>query len=626
MASASKKEKKFSTDRMVRNLVLSLIGDFRSSLVDPTFCSTFRQAVSSADVSRIRHAVPTPDFEDHDPYRFKVMYQLQSVFKRYRFEKDLYTLQELEEQAIALFLNTQARISDISFNSLPASTQRVIEHAKIYIRHVLGEYDDEEHRSLCRFGKRASVGIPARKACEAERWELPVTGSQHQIDWFDSEMSQIDSVQDYWIRQLYSDPNRSVYQPVDALKLALVPKTFKSLRAIMPNTTIGSYMSHGLGVMIRKRLKRVGYDIGSLQMRHRFLAQLASTNNLYVTADLSSASDSISVELVKLLLPPDWFEILNLSRIKNVILPNGHVVESQTFCTMGIGFTFPLQTLVFLSLLKAIEATEFGYYDKRTISVYGDDLIYSKRQHPRVVSVFQQLGFVINLDKTFDEGGFRESCGGDYYRGVDVRPFQPQNGSASVGAKTYEAILYKYINGLLMRWTEYEVRETLLYLVSEVEKCAGAVKRVPIDYPDDSGIKCEKLNSWNFLKDSSVAHAKYVGHGLYRFPYLSICAGVREEKRHEPYYWRALRPRDFDADSISYQNHLGLLPVPLQLERILADLVSGYTSPFILKEDAHRSVRCHSGRRLRRILTMLPTLGASVYQRKIGVSCFGTRS
>lgn len=543
-------EKKFSVDQMMLNVASSLVRDFQNCFNDPGWNCDYHSAVREGNIARIRNSTPETN-SDMDVAQFKATYQIQSLLKRYRFREDIYTDEELTEKAIESFWEVQRRLKLQDLNSLAEDSQRVLNLASAYISKTLGMYSDEECRDLARFGRKASVGIPSRKACEAERWELPISGSPEQISWFDSEMSQNVLVQDYWTRQRAVDPSRSTYHVSDSLTLMLVPKTFKALRSIMPNTTIGSYWSYGIGEMIRLRLKRVGYNIKSLQMRHRYLACQGSVHSLSVTADLSSASDSISVALVRRLLPKDWFENMNRSRMAYVVLPDGSLCESETFCTMGIGYTFPLQTLIFLALLKAIEATLYDRRDRRTISVYGDDMIYNRRMHTAVVTHFERLGFVINLDKTFHEGQFRESCGGDYYRGRDVRPFQPRNGEADVGPKAYEAILYKFVNGLLARWSEYEVAGTLDYLTSEIEHVTRRCKLVPFDYPDDSGIKCPTIATHKFLSRTNVCHPVHVGHGIFRFSYLRLKPELRKEKRHAPYYWRLLRSGNLPDNSFS---------------------------------------------------------------------------
>jgi hypothetical protein len=563
-----------------------------------------------------------------DVAEYKATYQMASILKRYRYQTDIYSDDELTAKAILTFRETQDRLASQNLDGLCELSQAVLDYAAGYIARVLGVYSDEEHRSLCRFGKKASVGIPARKACEAERWELPISGSREQIDWFDSEMSQVQAVQEYWAAQKaeWGLPDLATYQEVSSLTLTLVPKTFKSLRAIMPNTTIGSYQSYGLGEMMRLRLRREGFDIRRLQHRHRRLARTASVYNMHTTADLSSASDSISVQLLRRLLPPDWFEVLNQSRIGFVDLPDGSTVESLTFCTMGIGYTFPLQTLVFLSLLKAIEATLYHRSDRRLISVYGDDMIYASRMHKAVVYFFEKFGFVINLDKTFDEGHFRESCGGDYYHGVDVRPFQPRNGSAMVRKRAYEAILYKFVNGLLARWTEYEIGRTLQYLTTEIESVTGKSKLVPGDYPDDSGIKCPTLTHWEFLVRDKCAQPRHVGHGVFRFSYLRFDVDLRKENRHGPYLWVALSGAvtpvlDFTGEPALERLHNlpGVLKLfPGEVEEKVSLLITEEDTPI-------KMFRGLSGHRFRRTSTYVAISHTGRYTRQSGTACFADR-
>jgi len=610
----------YCVDDLMRNVAITLVRDFRTGVNDPNFCLEFESSLSKAEIESIRLLAPETSETMSIPV-FKRVWQVSQFLKRYRFSKDLYSDLELEKKAIESFKETQDRISRIDLESVSCESKTVLDLAKIYIAKVLGEYSDEEHRSLCRFGKRASVGISARKACEAERWEIPVTGSQNQIAWFDSEMSQIDCVQDYWKQLKGSDLNRSTYRTIDSLQLTLVPKTFKSLRSIMPNSTIGSYMSYGLGEMMTRRLKRNGYNIATLQERHKVLARRGSEHGCFTTADLSSASDSISVALVDRLFPPEWCEVLHQSRIGVVGLPDGSFVESKTFCTMGIGYTFPLQTLVFLSLLKAILFLVKGKEFRGTISVYGDDMIYTSSIHQTVVRVFEELGFVINIDKTFHEGGFRESCGGDYYHGVDVRPFCPKIGQTHVGRKTYEAILYKLINGMLRRWSEYEVEGTLEYLASELSKRAQRIRVVPTDFPDDSGIKCAYPELPLFLKGrTDVAKPKHVGHGVFRFSYLSLVPDLREEKRHEPYLWLALRVPDYTSRVCGSSQGSDLSTASI-IE--VSTNISSYTPSLLWKECKTSTVRSKANGRLCRLLSYVTVSHTGKYKRQSGASCFG---
>ena len=85
---------------------------------------------------------------------------------------------------------------------------------------------------------------------------------------------------------------------------------------------------------------------------------------------------------------------------------------------MGNGFTFPLETLIFWALTaSACEG------DVDSVSVYGDDIICPRERADDVIDTLTMCGFKINLEKSFVEGPFRESCGCDYYKGIDIRPF-----------------------------------------------------------------------------------------------------------------------------------------------------------------------------------------------------------
>lgn len=626
MTRSAPSSKKFNADSAMRKLAWHLVRDFQATLDDPLYCCELLESLNSQDIERIRSSLPTPNFSEASPYKFKVDYQINSVFKRYRFKKDLYTDADLNEDAIRKFVEVQERLRQQNLDRVDTLTTRVIDFAAYVIAQILGPYDAGEHQSLCRFGRKASVGIPSRLANLAERWEWPISGSLEQVKWFHQVIDGDELVSRYWANRFGSAPsNGATYRLTDKLTLTLVPKSFKSVRAIMPNTTIGSFYSLGVGEMIRKRLKKVGCDISRQQMLHRDIARDASVHMRYVTADLSSASDSISVELVRRLLPDDWFDELNSHRIAKVLLPNGTSVESLTFCTMGIGYTFPLQTLIFSALLIAIQSLTIESCKLGKISVYGDDLIYHGQIHNSVLTVFPQLGFVINEDKTFCDGGFRESCGGDYFRGVDVRPFQPRNGSAIVCQKAYEAVLYKWINGLLARWSEHEVSGTLHFLCSEIERCTGSVKTVPLDFPDDSGVKISLPCHSLFLRGVRVAWPKSVGHGLYRFSYLRIKSQTREEVRHDPFYWQALggycvsNITDWSMHPRMYQKY----PVPDLIDQVTG-ISDAKTESLLWKEAAPQTfVRSKlTGRRLRRQISETPILGVGRYVRQSGISNF----
>lgn len=635
-------------------LAQTLIRDFQNNLGDPLFMQDVALACSQQNVLLVRHLLDSIA-PNGTVAQFKATYQIKSVFKRFRFSNDLYTNDQLETQAIQKFLENQERLKCLNVVDLPKYMEAIVVRARKIVASVLGPYDDEECRDLSQFGSRASVGVPLSKACEAERWVVPISGSLDQAMWFSEEIMRSELVYKYLDAQP-AGPNGSLFHIVQSLKLTLVPKTFKSLRVIMPNTTIGSYCSMGVGKMIRKRLATIGLNMSSLQKRHRVLARVASRDNTYVTADLSMASDSITGALLKRLLPEDWFSVLTKLRIGKVQIGNS-TTDMETFCTMGIGYTFPLQMLIFYSLLRAID--QYFFIDSSLISVYGDDLIYSKRLHFAVVDVFPRMGFLLNEDKSFPDGPFRESCGGDYYLGWDVRPFQPEGVELSVCEKTYESFLYKSINGLLQRWSEEEIPLTLRFLGLELMTVTQSIKRVPAHFAEDSGVQCPTLQSHSFLCDFKLTPVKHLGNGLISFRYLGLKAQDREETRHEPFMWRQL-----SGDNNSGYNHsqssYRYLPASHVMNRINDSCgVSKCSTQQFINVDVGTKVRSSLGRypwkwdrtfhvkddvsclihdyfvpsgwervffpRLERTQTRIRITGAGVYTRKSGISCFEVR-
>jgi hypothetical protein len=118
------------------------------------------------------------------------------------------------------------------------------------------------------------------------------------------------------------------------------------------------------------------------------------------------------------LLPPEWFEVLDALRSRRTWF-EGAWHHNQKFSSMGNGFTFELETLIFYAISK--EAC--GGSATGDIWVYGDDIIVPTPFFKDVVSALRYFGFTPNPRKSFGSGYFRESCGGDFFAGTNVRPF-----------------------------------------------------------------------------------------------------------------------------------------------------------------------------------------------------------
>lgn len=207
---------------------------------------------------------------------------------------------------------------------------------------------------------------------------------------------------------------------VDYNNISFVPKTTKTDRSIAVEPLLNGFVQKGVDRFIRNRLAVHGFDLSD-QTRNQRLAYKGSLDvvNPYATIDLSSASDSISIELVKELLPPEWFELLDSLRSPAFRLGDNKTHRYEKFVSMGNGFCFPLETLIFAALSRA---TMQYYKSPVDLAVYGDDIIVRQSIALAVLEILKYAGFTTNTEKTFVFGPFRESCGADWYGGTDVRP------------------------------------------------------------------------------------------------------------------------------------------------------------------------------------------------------------
>lgn len=483
-------------------------------------------------------------------YHAKCEYQLENFLKRYRLTSDKYTDDELS----AMQLESQrTNISRLSVPITPSHVvYKVLQRARGIIKDILGKYDEEEHLSQCRFGKRSSVGSPYRKSYLDLKLKAPFEASSGQIRWFKNYLKSDILLADV-IRQA-SPKGITSYKVCTHLTSTNVPKSYKSFRGITPNTTIGTFYTYGIGKVITSRLQMVGLNINTLQEKHGRYAKEFSRTRSHATADLSSASDSITLQLLMFLIPRKWLNILKMGQIRNVKLGDGLIYSTPTFCGMGIGFTFPLETLVFYGLLQSIKelASSKGF-----VSVYGDDLIYPSIMHKYVRDIFPKIGLCLNEDKTYVKQNFRESCGSDFYRGVDVRPVSP-NGHSSNHKLPYTAFIYQIMNSLLRKWDPAEIPITLHYLRREVLGAMGEIFLVPPSYPDYSGLRADtpaaprKYCTWNKRTVETEWWSAYrvpqyyVKRGgkdirSWQFSFLTKEKLDRVVTSNYPYYWDALR-------------------------------------------------------------------------------------
>lgn len=220
-------------------------------------------------------------------------------------------------------------------------------------------------------------------------------------------------------------------------RFTTAPKDATKDRPIAAEPSVNVFYQLGLGLAVRRRLKtKVGIDLTSGQAWHREIAALSSQYGKACTLDLKNASDTLAYNLVKLLLPPKWFSLFSelrspftrmdhdeIARVSGrpPVGTGDHWVKLEKFSSMGNGFTFELETLVFWAITDTVvDMCSSGPHEKTL--AYGDDIICDSRYASAVTSALRFCGFTLNLEKSFVEGPFRESCGGDFWNGRPVRP------------------------------------------------------------------------------------------------------------------------------------------------------------------------------------------------------------
>ncbi len=218
-----------------------------------------------------------------------------------------------------------------------------------------------------------------------------------------------------------------------------VPKTLKTPRLIAIEPTCMQYMQQGLWrkfheYLENRKIGRFGIDnVGfgvvnfTSQEFNRSYARLGSLDGRYATLDLSEASDRVSNQLVRSMLGPwPWLaEAVDACRSRSADVEGHGVIRLAKFASMGSALTFPMEAMIFSSIVFVGIARELNEPVSTTlvkkwkdeVLVYGDDIIVPARFAQSVMDALEAFGLKVNPNKSFWKGKFRESCGAEYYAG-----------------------------------------------------------------------------------------------------------------------------------------------------------------------------------------------------------------
>lgn len=460
--------------------------------------------------------------------------QLQDFTKKYEPKTTDKTIDK-REAAFKKFRANSDRLSDVAlamhFGLLPSvlpggpnrssETARYLLRARAFCHLVLRPFTAEEFATRCHHSGGTTLGVKFNQTNIEDKFKPPMTGTKDAIQLFTNLILGTDDIlaRAFWAQSV---DEQGFFKVVEGSRTTSVPKNDTIDRIIAIEPTVNMFLQQGLMELMVDLLKP-WLDLEKLQDKHKFSAWLSSITRRFATIDWSSASDSVLVELIKFLFPPQWYyALMSVRSPKTQFSSEGRFEDLPMISTMGNATTFPVETLVFLSLAVAVsEDYQFLHSTlpnvelKSGVSIYGDDCILPSHKANSFISLCEYVGFTVNVEKTFidETNPFRESCGGDYFAGRNVRPYHikaPHNCKIT----SLEPWLYIQVNNLLEKYKSYfgdltymyHMDSILTYICDYFRRENLSIKFVPSDYPDDSGIQVKP----DFLRLYTTLNAKCV--------------------------------------------------------------------------------------------------------------------
>jgi hypothetical protein len=410
-----------------------------------------------------------------------------SIFKKFEDEPS----SDCDAKSLSLFINMNNKCKEYSFPNIWELPEEQI-HVFTKVKSLLEKwtcsgsglrYSDDEILSSADFGPGSAVGSSGTSfyhkagsgkltATDPILYSFYIESIKSSRTWLSAEKLRRDSF--------------GRLDVVSGSKLCFVPKSTEISRVICVEPSLNMFIQKGLASCLERTLsKSIGFDLRDQQFRNKRLARIGSRTGNFSTIDLSSASDTISLSFCRYILPSVLFEWLNLCRSPKVKLPNNQELEQHMISSMGNATTFPLQTMIFSAIVLAcygvlgIDFLRPSSHHDGNAGVFGDDIVVETKSFDLVIACLKTAGFIPNENKSFKDGRFRESCGGDYFDGHYVR---------GVYCKTLKGQHAKFslINRLLV-WSANNgipLYRTITYLMSKVRFIP-----VPLYESDISGIK-----------------------------------------------------------------------------------------------------------------------------------------
>lgn len=378
-----------------------------SSSVDMSLLQKVSGYCRSRDVERLSTCSLHFDWLSHSVDDWRFLRQVEAFFKKNSLFAEKARCRQAAEDS---FKESERQCADTNRRLLgyvdgttyfDGVMGEYILEAKRYISTVLGPFDDflSDLPNLVKVTPGATASSPRRKCIPQYKMRLSPYCTNRAKKYLEP-LYRYFGFERFKLRSTYAN------------RVELVPKNWKTDRTIACEPMGNLPLQLAFDTYAKRKLRRFGIDLRD-QSANKKKARHASVYDDYVTVDFKSASDTVSYNTVALLFPGDWFNYLADVRSPFYRGAFGEGVYSK-FSSMGNGSTFCIETLLFAAVCSAVGSSGF--------LVYGDDVIIERKYYEDFVALAKFLGFTVNEAKSFSSGPFRESCGGDYFNGVDVTP------------------------------------------------------------------------------------------------------------------------------------------------------------------------------------------------------------
>lgn len=435
---------------------------------DYNFC---KGAIRARDYKRIVNCFRDSGPEYRGPHESRVLSQLSAFFKKNDAFADrqecLSAAQRNFELAEKYCRITNKRLDFyyIHPDRLDIRRQEQIEVMRTYIARTLGPFS----RLLKDLPARVRVTSGASEQYTRDR-SLPYLKVRKKVSCSYAAVPYVQALSKFFMG------TEAKLRICNHNRVTTVPKNSDTYRSIACEPVGNLPFQLAIDSYMKERLRRQGINLNDQSYNQR-LAREGSLTGELATIDLTMASDTLAYNVIPYLFDNDWYRALKALRSPKYKGVFGDGTYSK-FSSMGNGFTFVVETLVFAAACAAVGSTRY--------SVYGDDIIIESSLFSEVCSLLRYLGFRPNEKKSYKDGPFRESCGVDYHSGINIRPFfirevkmnAPKlchfiNGIAAVTLP--EGRVWKYLRSI------YDANQKFLPLIPRIEDTTVGV-HVTIHY------------------------------------------------------------------------------------------------------------------------------------------------